>query len=76
MFCLGLAYCWQYCQPGFAKWWVGCDLLKAAQDGNLKVVKYLVEKGAKIDEKNKDGKTPYDLATGDVKTYLEFATNT
>ncbi|WP_254229429.1 ankyrin repeat domain-containing protein [Wolbachia pipientis] len=34
-------------------------LHKAAWNGNLDVVRYLIEEGATIDSKDKNGKTPY-----------------
>jgi ankyrin repeat protein len=34
----------------------------ASENGHFDIVKYLVEKGAKIQAKTKDGKTPLELA--------------
>src|SRR5712691_8133112 len=36
----------------------------AAQKGSEKVIEFLAENGAKLDVKDKRGKTPYDIATG------------
>ncbi|MFT4313966.1 MAG: ankyrin repeat domain-containing protein [Wolbachia pipientis] len=38
------------------------DLIAAAASGSLQTVKNLIEQGAKIEAKNKDNKTPLDLA--------------
>lgn len=43
----------------------------AALDGQLKLVKLLVERGADPTSKNQKGKTPCDIAAPSVYTYLK-----
>lgn len=42
----------------------------AASNGNIRLVKLLVERGADIHAKNKKGKTPVDVAAPGVAQYL------
>jgi len=43
----------------------------AVSGRHLNIIKLLVESGAKINIKNNSGQTPSDIATGEIKKYLE-----
>jgi ankyrin repeat protein len=47
-------------------------LMFAVQNGDIDIIKLLLKYGAKVDLKNKDGKTAYDLSTTDeIKNLLK-----
>ena len=51
-------------------------LFEAMKNNDLEEVKYLVEKGANIKTQDQSGKTPLDMATGEVREYLKSLVNT